>query len=294
MINKFTRFPEIFGLSILGFILLLVILVHIWLKLIEKRKEVRIKTEKLEATVISQEETLQKLQESQKALLQNSKMKEKLISLVIHDLRSPIRFLSMLAGDLHDNQANFSLEEIKDRTYWIKKGTTDIYNFSEDFLLWVTSQKNNFSIVRRNFPIRPLLQEIYDFFTDQVAQKGNTLRIEAREDLAICSDPHILITVIRNLVDNANKYTDQGSISIRAYEEEAFIHILVSDSGKGMSKEQVSFFLHADNLDNVKSSMQLGHTFVFDLTKKIGGSVDIDSQEGVGTSVILKFPISDC
>jgi signal transduction histidine kinase len=275
-------------LVILGFILIMVMVVHLWLKLTEKRKEVRIQTEKLKATVVEQKETLEKLQQSQKALLQSGKMKEKLISLVIHDLRSPIRFLSMLAGDLHDNQQNYSEEEIKERAFWIKKGTNDIYNFSEDFLLWVTSQKNNFSISKRLFPIRPLIQEIHEFFSDQLQQKGNTLFYEASEDLSIYSDPHILITIIRNLVDNANKYTDRGNINIHAYEEISQTVISISDTGKGMNRQQIDSFLNGKEED-LKSGSQLGHKFVYDLSKRIDGVVSIESKEKEGTVVTLRF-----
>lgn len=276
-------------LVILGFVLILVMVVHLWLKLIEKRKEVRVQTEKLKATVVTQKETLEKLQESQKALLQSSRMKEKLISLVIHDLRSPIRFLSMLAGDLSDNQAGYSQEEIKERAFWIKKGTNDIYNFSEDFLLWVTSQKNNFSISKRLFAVRPLLQEIHDFFSDQLQQKGNTLFYETTQDLSIYSDPHILITIIRNLVDNANKYTEKGTIRIKACEENAGTIISISDTGKGMSQLQIDSFLQNGKEEDLKSGSQLGHKFVYDLSQRIGGVVSIESKEKEGTVVTLWF-----
>ncbi|HEV2482911.1 MAG TPA: triple tyrosine motif-containing protein, partial [Puia sp.] len=87
---------------------------------------------------------VEKKKEMNAALLRTGKQREKLISLVIHDLRSPLRFLTMLAGDLHDNQDGFTPAELKDRAFWVKKGAQDIYNFSEDFLLWVTSQKDNF------------------------------------------------------------------------------------------------------------------------------------------------------
>lgn len=281
-------FRVLAGLAVL---LLLAALVQLRLKLIEKKKEVRVKAEKLEGTVATLEKTVKKLQESEKALLQTSKVRKKLISLVIHDLRSPLRFLTMLAGNLHDNLANFSGEEIKERTYWVKKGANDINNFSEDFLLWVTSQKNNFSITKRLSPVRPILQEIYDFFLEQVQQKGNSLFYEAAEDLTIYSDPHILVTVIRNLVDNANKYTDKGTITINAYQEERHIIISVSDTGRGMSRRQIESFLQHDSLDNVKSGSQLGHTFIFDLTKRIQGVVFVDSREGAGTIVTLQFPL---
>src|SRR5882672_6557520 len=147
------------GLAIL---VLVVALVQIWLKLRAKRKEERARAE-----------------QSAQALMQTSNLREKLISLVIHDLRSPLRFLTLLASDLLDNQSNYSPEELKERIYGIKKGTQDIYNFSEDFLLWVTSQKDNFNITRRRIHLRPLLQEIYEFFLEQVQQKGNNLSYHA-------------------------------------------------------------------------------------------------------------------
>lgn len=291
VIPYFYRTTWFMLLAIFALLLLLILLVQLWLKLIEKRKEIRIKAEKLKGTVVALEETVEKLQESKKALLQTSKVREKLISLVIHDLRSPLRFLTMLASDLHDNQDNFSREEFRERSYWIKKGTHDIYNFSEDFLLWVTSQKNNFTITKRHFPIKPLLQEIYDFFKEQVQQKGNSIFFDARDDLNIYSDPHILITIIRNLVDNANKYTDRGRIDINAYTEDAFVIISVSDTGKGMNSRQMEAFLQNDNMDDLKSGSQLGHKFIFDLTKRINGSVSIESMEKVGTTVRLQFGI---
>jgi signal transduction histidine kinase len=283
-----TWFKLLSGLLLL---LLLAALVQLRLKLVEKQKEVRVKAEKLKGTVVALEKTVKKLQESEKAQLQTSKVREKLISLVIHDLRSPLRFLTMLAGNLHDNLADMSAEEMKERTYWVKKGTNDIYNFSEDFLLWVTSQKNNFSIARRLFPLEPLFQEIYDFFLEQVQQKGNSIFYEAPGGLAIYSDPHILITVIRNLVDNANKYTDKGKILISGYKEDDHIIVSVSDTGKGMSPDQIERFLQNESLDDVKSGSQLGHKFIFDLTKRMQGTISIESREAEGTMVRLRFPI---
>jgi signal transduction histidine kinase len=285
---KTTSFLIGLGLIVL---VLLVLLVRNWLKLAEKKKEVRVKAEKLRGTVLRLEETVAKLQQSEKALLKTNAQREKLISLVIHDLRSPLRFLTMLAGDLHDNQPNLSPSEMKERTYWVKKGAQDIYHFSEDFLLWVTSQKNNFSISRSLFPIRPLLQEIYDFFGEQVQQRGNQISYEADEQLMVYSDPHVLITIIRNLVDNANKYTSQGSIRIQAVQQEGQVLICITDTGKGMSSQQIAAFMGEDNLENVSSGSQLGHKFIFDLTQRLNGILTVESKEQKGTKVTLRLPM---
>jgi signal transduction histidine kinase len=263
---KTTWFMLLLALSV---IILLFLLIRLRLKLVEKKKEISVKAEKLKSAVVS---------------------REKLISLVIHDLRSPLRFLTILAGDLHDNQGALSAEEIKDRTYWVKKGAQDIYNFSEDFLLWVTSQTDQYSINKQRFKVRPLLQEIFDFFLEQVQQRGNNISCEAAEDLTIYSDPHMLLTIIRNLVDNANKYTSHGSIRIAARVDGASVLISVADTGKGMSPQQVAAFLGDDSLDNVKSGSQLGHKFIYDLTQRLNGTLSVESTEQKGTTITLRLP----
>ena len=283
-----TLFFILVGLLVLA---LLVLSVQLRLKLIEKKKEIRVKAEKLNATVVRLEETVTKLQLSEQALLRTNKQREKLISLVIHDLRSPLRFLTMLATDLHDNQSNFSPAEMKDRTSWVKKGSQDIYHFSEDFLLWVTSQKDNFKVSKNWFFVRPILQEIYDFYLEQVLQKGNRFFYEADQRLQLFSDPHLVITIIRNLTDNANKYTTRGEIRIIARQEGEDLLILVADTGQGMSPSQAAAFLGEGNLDNVKSGSQLGHKFIVDLTQRLNGSLAIETGEKTGTTVTLRIPI---
>jgi len=274
----------------LALFVLLLLLVQLRLKLVEKKREIRVKAEKLRGAVVRLEETVAKLQQSEQELLRTNRQRERLISLVIHDLRSPLRFLTMLAGDLHDNQAILPASELKERTYWVKKGAQDIYNFSEDFLLWVTSQTDNFSISKRLFPVKPLLQEIYDFFLEQVQQKGNSISYFADEQLMIYSDPHVLITIIRNLADNANKYTHQGMIRLEAHGDGKDIVISVTDTGRGMTAQQVAAFLGNDDMDNVKSGSQLGHKFISDLTHRLDGTLTIESIEEKGTAVRLRFP----
>ena len=97
----------------LALLILLVLLAQVSVKLIEKKKEVRVKAEKLNGTIQRLEETVSKLQLSEQALVKTSRQREKLISLVIHDLRSPLRFLTMLATDLFDNQSGLSPERIE-------------------------------------------------------------------------------------------------------------------------------------------------------------------------------------
>jgi signal transduction histidine kinase len=92
------------------------------------------------------------------------------------------------------------------------------------------------------------------------------------------------------MVDNANKYTNQGSIRITAGQEGSDILISVADTGKGMSPQQIAAFLGNDNMDNVKSGSQLGHKFIFDLTQRLNGTLTVESMEQKGTTIHLRFP----
>lgn len=284
-----TWFITLLVLAVVGMI---IGLVQLRLKLMEKKKEVRANQEKLKGTVTRLEDAVEKLKNSEQALLRTNKQREKLISLVIHDLRSPLRFLTMLAGDLHDNQGSLSSPDLKDRTYWVKKGAQDIYNFSEDFLLWVTSQKDNFKVSKKQFFVRPLLLEIYDFYLEQVQQNGNRLSYQADENLQAWSDPHLILTIVRNLTDNANKYTHHGDIRIEARPEGRDLLVVVADTGRGMSPEQAAAFMGEINLENVKSGSQLGHKFIVDLTQRLNGTLSVTSSESTGTTVTLRIPMT--
>ncbi|HEV2354991.1 MAG TPA: HAMP domain-containing sensor histidine kinase [Puia sp.] len=241
-------------------------------------------------TVRRLKETVTRLEASEQDLLRTNAQRETLISLVIHDLRSPLRFLTYLATDLYDNQGALSPAELRERAYLIKKGAQDIYHFSDDFLLWVTSQTDKFSISRRPFPIGPLFQEIADFFSEQVQQRGNQLCFDAGADMTAYSDPHVVITILRNLVDNANKYTSRGTIRVHAARVEAGVLITVADTGRGMSPSQVSAFLGDDSLDEVRTGSQLGHRFIADLTRRLDGALSVKSAEGKGTTVSVLLP----
>ncbi len=100
----------------------------------------------------------------------------------------------------------------------------------------------------------------------------------------------MLITIIRNLVDNANKYTSHGSIRITATRQGDDVQLCISDTGKGMNSRQMAAFLGEDNLENVNSGSQLGHKFVFDLTRRLGGILSVESEEQKGTKIRLLLP----
>jgi sensor histidine kinase regulating citrate/malate metabolism len=69
--------------------------------------------------------------------------------------------------------------------------------------------------------------------------------------------------------------------------------IVVADTGKGMTAQQVAAFLGQDILENVKSGSQLGHKFIFDLTLRLNGRLSVDSAESTGTIVSLRIPLLD-
>jgi hypothetical protein len=68
------------------------------------------------------------------------------------------------------------------------------------------------------------------------------------------------------------------------------VQICISDTGQGMSRRQIAAFLGEDNLENVNSGSQLGHKFIFDLTRRLGGVLSVVSEEQKGTNISLLLP----
>src|SRR5260221_13213836 len=98
--NYFYKISWFLLLLVGGLFVMLFFLVQLRLKLVEKKKEIRVKAEKLREAVVRLEETVAKMQQSEQELLKTSKLREKMISLVIHDVRSRMRFLTLLSDVL--------------------------------------------------------------------------------------------------------------------------------------------------------------------------------------------------
>ncbi len=125
------------------------------------------------------------------------------------------------------------------------------------------------------------------------------IKIVAEKEIVVSLDKAMFVESVRAVVDNAVKYSDKGSaITIRLFCEENDAVIAVEDRGCGISKEDLprvfDRFYRCDKArrrDNAESSCGLGLTIAASVVQTMGGSISVESEEGVGSTFILRFPL---
>jgi signal transduction histidine kinase len=230
-----------------------------------------------------------KVDERTSELEQSTILKERLLSVIMHDMRSPMFSQSLMIDHLHRNYHKFSEQELNELFFLLKDSSNRICQFSTDFLIWYDSQKQGFSIKRENIELFDFIKETTVLYRDIALRKGLYFNCDIPSGLALISDRNILAIVVRNLVDNAVKYTGSGSIGISASQKNGHINIQVKDTGQGMSALRITEIKSFYEKEMNGTATTFGYRFIMELVRKLNGEVDIDSAPARGTTVVVRF-----
>jgi K+-sensing histidine kinase KdpD len=232
-----------------------------------------------------------KVDERTAELEQSTKIKERLLSVIMHDMRSPMFSQALLIDHLHKNFHRFSEQELDELFFLLIDSSNRLCQFSTDFLIWYDSQKQGFSIKREDIELDDFIKETTVIYESIALRKGLYFNWDIPSGLVLSSDRNILAIVIRNLVDNAVKYTGSGSIGISAFREDGHIQIQVKDTGQGMTALKIAEIRSFNEKDTNGVGPHFGYRFIMELARKLNGEVDIDSAPARGTTVVVSFKV---
>ncbi len=222
--------------------------------------------------------------------------KDKLFSIIAHDLRGPIGNSALFLEMLADEQINFDLEEKNILLNENIKSLKNTRKLLENLLDWARSQKNDIRIERKSINIKMLVREGCDVLKMQAAIKKINLSCHAEEDLNIIADERMIITVMRNLVSNAIKYSyENGNVSVTAWRENDKVNISVNDDGTGMDREKIQKLFKITNdvsTQGTKGETGTGFGLILcqEFIDKNNGKIWVNSEPGKGSSFIMQFP----
>jgi len=223
-------------------------------------------------------------------LLQTNEFKENLTNILIHDLRSPMKFMSLIASRLHTKlAAKTSSEQVEEMARDLKSNALEIYNFIEETTIWIKSKQKNFSSKKERFKLADLLVELEHFFTGSVYLNGNTIVFEKAEFFVTDSYFNVLKVVLRNLIDNANKFTRHGNITVSARREPSLVVISILDNGKGIP-DNVASFLENRSTDGSQLNVGLGFIIIKDMLRVLNAFVHVNENPGGGSVVSVHLP----
>lgn len=237
------------------------------------------------------------LEQKNKELALLNQSKDRLFSIIAHDLRSPLGSSKSLVELAYEG--DYPLEGLKELLPDMYQNLNYTLNLVDNLLYWAKSQLDNAEPTMKDVELNKFLISIFDNLQliGRYKQIKLILNIEKTEGIIKRCDEQMLAIMLRNIFSNAVKFSSQGSkIVVSTDLDNKFLKISVLDEGKGISAENLKK-IRAGVLFSSKGTMNekgtgLGLNLVQSLIRKCGGFMDIQSKENQGTTVVLHFPIS--
>ncbi|MEC7754436.1 ATP-binding protein [Roseivirga sp. UBA1976] len=222
--------------------------------------------------------------------------KERFLANMSHEIRTPMNAIAGFTNQLL--KSNMSPEQ-RDQLEVVKNSSDHLIHLLNDILDLSKLQANKVELEKELFDVRATLLEVIRIFEDKASAKGLKLKSEFEGvPKYVNGDPHRLRQMITNLVHNAIKYTDSGSITLstsiqQKTDKQVTLKISVKDTGVGIPKEKQQKIF--EEFEQAQASDQrqgtgLGLAITSMLVNLHGGSIDIDSKVDEGTEMILYLP----
>ncbi|WP_161971749.1 tetratricopeptide repeat-containing sensor histidine kinase [Algoriphagus kandeliae] len=238
------------------------------------------------------------LEKQSKELLEINEAKNKLFSILSHDLRSPIGQLKSTLDLMLQKQ--LSEEEFYELMDFLKKDVDSINNTLVNTLKWSMSQMEGFEIQSHEFDLSSITKNSLNFLQSSIKAKNLTIFDRTTDRDKVYGDPDLLEVAVRNIISNAIKYSNPGdSITIFSEKGDEWIQYCILDQGIGMEKEQINQILAENHLvtksqpgTQKEKGSGLGLKLVKEFVKMNGGKIEIESKPGHGTKFCIYFPIN--
>ena len=211
-----------------------------------------------------------------------------------HEIRTPLNvikgFSELMLDYTTEAQAREDIERIHAHAISLEELLAAVTEYG-----WIES--GQLSLERAPFDLSGVLDEVTHAVHGRMLARGNSLRVTyPRDNLRMIGDRARLVQVLENLLDNAARFTSQGSVQLVAGPGDGdSVDFMVRDSGIGMSAEQVSqlgqpFWQGAQLGAHRSGSVGLGFTIVKGLVARMGGQLQVESHPGQGTMITINVP----
>ena len=225
------------------------------------------------------------------------KSREQLIYTITHDIKAPlssiIGFLDLMMNDALSQKQQYYIHNMH-------SSASHILDLVRNLLDFHSIEKQQFQLTSVTFSPASFIRDIYESFLPLAQKKNLTFELDSTlsETKMFLSDPYYIRQIVNNLLSNAVKFTpEQGSISlITLIENHNWWKIRVKDNGQGIGiADQAKIFEEFIRLDKTEKEMEgsgLGLPISKKLAAQLGGTIEVESQKGVGSVFTLSIPLT--
>ncbi len=254
--------------------------------------ELEIKNDKLDIAIHN-------LSKYQMELEQTNQSKDKFFSIIAHDLRNPLSSFITVTEFLNNDFDTLDNVEKKEFINDMLNSSKLLFGLLENLLYWSRSQMGVIEFNPMPLDVNYLANQSVELLQMQANNKNITISTEITDNLLLEADANMLMTVIRNIISNAIKFTPKdGKILVSTGSFEKYVYIRVKDSGVGISEEKIKQLFEPSNFEsnpgtNNEKGTGLGLVLCNEFIQKHKGRIDVISTVKEGSVFTILIPKND-
>ncbi len=249
--------------------------------------------------VIQQVHDLRMINKEKQHAIDISEAKTRFLASMSHEIRTPINaILGMNEMILRENND----KAVEEYSRNIKTSGNMLLMLVNDVLDFTKIESGKMEIKDSDFLMSDMLYDVISLINERVEEKNLELKVEIGEDVPnkLISDEFRIRQIIINLLNNAVKYTEKGSVTLRvdgeSLEDKYSLSLLVKDTGKGIRKEDQEFLFDAFSRADIKTNANiegtgLGLAIVKSIVDSMNGEVGVESEYGSGSKFWVNLPV---
>lgn len=238
------------------------------------------------------------IQQKVEDLEMSNKYKSEFLANMSHELRTPLNSILILSELLHNNKKNnLSMKEVK-FAETINSSGQDLLNLINNILDLSKVEAGKTEVEISEFKVEDFIDDMKRTFEPSAIKESIEFRIEKSERLPeiIMTDEQKLKQITRNLLSNAFKFTEKGTITMRVDVMNSMLRVQVIDTGVGIDEKQLNHVFEAFQQEDGSISRKFGGTGLGlsiskEFAKLLKGDLTVESKKGDGSTFTLKLPI---
>ena len=245
------------------------------------------------------------LKQMEEALRQNEQYlksmnaeKDKLFSIIAHDLRSPFNSFIMLTNMFFEKEYGITPDDMKSTALLMQKAASNLSDLLDNLLDWSRIQRGLIDVDVVEMELLPLVQNVIEALSEMIHAKKIKIDNKISSEYQLKADRNMLNSIIRNLLANAIKFTPKGGeIHIEAGVKNKHYTISIADNGIGMPQKIKNNLFKIDGKTGRKgtddeATSGLGLILVKEFLEKQNGFIDVQSEENKGSIFTAYLPIN--
>ena len=239
------------------------------------------------------------LASSRRKIIEMNLMRDKLYSIIAHDIRSPFASISLTLSAITNGYLDPGSDDFKEVMNHLEKTASETSVLLDNLLEFTRLQSRTISMVPRQISIYPVIMESVQLLKGNADKKKLKITYDIPDDITTHIDEISISAVFRNIIFNAIKFTpENGLIHISAETEAEFAIVKVTDTGIGLSEELIKkIFIDNEHYTtpgtNKEQGSGLGSFIIKDFVSRNQGKLKITSTPGSGTEIRVYLPLTD-